>query len=174
MQKQISEADLNTEGKLVWLDLEPEASNAMPMSLDDDPDSTESDGGFHTEHDLDVDMCMGADVDAPDSVDLDGDVDMTRNSDNEEEEYEVEEEDKVEEDEEKEEDEVEVEDDGKGPQTISQGEMVNTAADGEDSMADNQRIVLPEQGLEMRNLTPGPHPPVAAPLPQTREPRPGP
>jgi len=41
----------------------------MSMSSDDDTDSTESDGKYHSELDPDVDMRMEDDVDAPDGVD---------------------------------------------------------------------------------------------------------
>ena len=58
-----------------------------------------------------------------------------------------------EEDEDEEEDQDE--DDGKEPQTIGQGEMVNTSADDVDTIIDDQPIVLPEQGQEMREHTPG-------------------
>jgi len=48
------------------------------------------------------------------------------------------------------------EDDGKEPQTIGQGEMVNTSADDVDTMVDDQPIVLPEQCQEMREQIPRP------------------
>jgi len=67
--------------------------------------------------------------------------------------------DEVEEDEQKEdeeEEEDEDEDDGKEPRTIGQGEMVNTSADNVDTMVDNQPIMRPEQGQEMREHTPRP------------------
>jgi len=60
-------------------------------------------------------------------------------------------------------DEDEVEDDGKEPQTISQGEMVNTSADDVDTMVDNQPLVLPEQGQKMSDHTPWPQPTASAP-----------
>jgi hypothetical protein len=50
--------------------------------------------------------------------------------------------------------------------------MVNTSADDVDTMVDDQPIVLPEQGQEMRE--PRPQPPAPAPRPQTPEPRPRP
>jgi len=50
--------------------------------------------------------------------------------------------------------------------------MVNTSADDVDTMVDDQPIVLPEQGKEMRE--PRPQPPAPAPRPQTPEPRPPP
>jgi len=151
----------------------------VSISSDDDTDSTEkSDGEYDSEHDSDVDMCMEDDVDAPDGVDFDGDVDMERDGDDDEEE-DNEEEDNEEEDEEKEdEEEVEEEDedeeqdkdedDGKEPRTIGQGEMVNTSADDADTMVDNERTVLPEQGQEMREHTPRLQPPAPAPRPQIR------
>jgi hypothetical protein len=60
------------------------------------PDSIESDGEYHSEHDPDVVLCMEDDMDTPDGVDLDGDVDMARDGEDEEDE---EEEDDKEEDE---------------------------------------------------------------------------
>ena len=44
--------------------------------------------------------------------------------------------------------------------------MVNTAAVNVDTMVDNQPIMLPEQGQEMRENTPRTHSPVPAPLHQ--------
>jgi hypothetical protein len=38
-------------------------------------------------------------------------------------------------------------------------------------MVDDQPIMLPDQGQEMREHTPWPEPPAAAPRPQTLEPR---
>ena len=134
----------------------------MSISSDDDTDSTEeSDSECDSELDPDLDMRMEDDVDAPDGVDLDGDVDMERDGD-----------DQVEEDEQEEDEEEEEEDDGKEPRTIGQGEMVNTSADDVDTMVDDQPIVLPEQGQEMRE--PRRQPPAPAPWPQTPEPRPRP
>jgi hypothetical protein len=52
--------------------------------------------------------------------------------------------------------------------------MVNTLADDVDTMVDDQPIVLPEQGQDMREHTPRPQPPAPAPRPQTPEPRPRP
>ena len=79
-------------------------------------------------------------------------------------------------DEDKEEDkdkeENEDEDDGKEPLTIGQGEMVNTSADHVYTMVDNQPIVLPEQGQEMRKHTLRPQPLDPAPRSQTPELRP--
>jgi hypothetical protein len=145
--------------------LEPEASPAVSISSDGHTDSPEeSDSEFDSALDPDVDMRMEADVGAPDGVELDGDVDMEREADDEVEEY------KQEEDEEEEQD----GDDGKEPQTIAQGEMVNTSADDVDTMVDDQPIVLPEQGQEIRKNTTRPKPPAPAPRPQTPEPRPPP
>jgi uncharacterized protein YbaR (Trm112 family) len=62
------------------------------------------------------------------------------------------------------------EDDGKEPWTIGQGEMVNTSADHVYTMVDNQPIMLPEQGQEMRKHTPRPQPPAPGPQPQTLDP----
>jgi len=66
------------------------------------------------------------------------------------------------------------EDDGKEPRTIGQEEMVNTSADDEDTMVDDQPIMLPEQCQEMREHTPRPQPLAPAPRPQTPDPRPRP
>ena len=147
----------------------------MTISSNDDTDSTESDGEYDSELHPDVNMRMEDDVDAPDGVDLDGDVDMKRDGDDEEEQDEEEKDDKKE-DEEEEEEEVVVdedeeedrdEDDDKEPQTIGKGEMVNTSADDVDTMVDDEPIVLPEQGQEMRKHTPWPQPLAPAPWPQT-------
>ena len=148
----------------------------MSISSDDNTDSTESDGEYDSEHDLDEHMGMQDYVDAPDGIDLDGDVDMERDSGDEEEENEEEEDEKQEykdvEDEEEEEAENENEDDGKEPHTISQGEMVYSSADNLDTMIDDQTSVLPEHVQEMREHTPRPQYPAPAPRPQTPEPRP--
>jgi hypothetical protein len=45
--------------------------------------------------------------------------------------------------------------------------MVNTSADDVDTMVDNQPIVLPEQGQEIREHTPPPHAPAHATRPPT-------
>jgi len=66
------------------------------------------------------------------------------------------------------------ENDGKEPQTIGQREMVNTSADDVDTMADNQPLILPEQGHEMCEHSVRPQPPVPAPRTHTQEPRPQP
>jgi len=151
----------------------------MSISSDDDADSTEEpDGEYDSEHHLDVYMRMEDDVYAPDIVVLDSDVDMEWDGDDEEEEDEEEEdeeeEDEEEEDEEEEEEdeeEDEDEDDGKEPRTIGQGEMVNTSADDVDTIVDNQPIMLPEQGQEMREHTSWLQHLAPAPWPQTLEPR---
>jgi len=114
-------------------------------------------------------MRIEDDVDALDSVDLHGDVDMERDGDDEEEEDEVEEDEEKVDEEEEEEEEEEDEDDAKEHRTIGQGEMVDTSADNVDTMVDDQRIVLPEQGQEMRKHTPRPQPPAPAPRPRTLE-----
>jgi len=145
----------------------------VSVASDDDTNSTKSDGQYDAEHDSDVDMCMEDEVNAPDGVDLDGNLVMDKDSDDEEEEDE-EDEDRDGEDEEEEEDEEEDEDAGKEPQTISQGEMVNRSADDVDTMVDNQPIVLPEQGQDMRELTPRPQPPGPASRLKTPEPHPQP
>ena len=72
------------------------------------------------------------------------------------------------------EEEDEDEDNGKEPQTIGQGEMVNASADDADTVVDDQPTALPEQGQEMREHTPWPQPPAPAPRPHTLEPRPRP
>jgi len=51
---------------------------------------------------------------------------------------------------------------------------VDTSADDVNTMVNDQPIVLPEQGQEMREHTPRPQPPAPAPRPQTMEPRPRP
>jgi len=111
-------------------------------------------------------MRMEDDVDAPYGVDLDSNLDMDRDGDDEEDNEEKE--DSAGEDEEEED---EDEDDGKEPQTIGQGEKVNTSADIVDTMVDDQPMVFPEQGKEMREYTPWPHPLAPATQPQTLEPR---
>jgi hypothetical protein len=128
----------------------------VSISSDDNTDSTESDGKYDSELDLNVELRMEDDVDAPDGVDLDGDVDMERDGDDEEEEdEEKEDEGEVDEDEKEDKD----EDDGNEPRTIGQGAMINTSADDVDTMVDNQPIVLPEQGQEMLEHTPWPQTP---------------
>ena len=97
-------------------------------------------------------------MDAADGVDIDGDVDMERDREDGEDEAE--------------EDEEEEEDNRKEPRTIGQGEMVNTSADNVDTMVDDEPIVLPEQGHEMRDRTPQPQSPAPAPRLQTLEPPP--
>jgi hypothetical protein len=92
----------------------------------------------------------------------------------EEKEDEEEEDEEVEEDEDEDEEEDQDEDDGTDPRTLGQGEMVNTSADDVETIVDDQPIVLPEQGQEMRKHTPRPHPPAPAPRPQTSESHPRP
>ena len=129
----------------------------MSISSDDETDTTEESYiEYDSELDSDVDMRMEHDVDAPDGVDSDGDADMVTDGDDEEEEDEQEE-DEEEEDEDK--------DDGNEPQTIGRGEMVNTSADNVDTMVDDQPIVLPEHGQEMREHTARPQHPVPTPQP---------
>ena len=99
-------------------------------------------------------------MEAPDSVDLDRDVNMERDFDDDEEEDEEEEDEEMDdaeaEVEEKDVDEEEDkdEDDGKEPQTIGWGEMVNTSADNVDIMVGHEPIVLHDQGHEKREHTP--------------------
>ena len=129
----------------------------MSIFPNDDTDSTEWDGEYDTEIDLDVDMCMEDDVDALDGVDLDGDVDMERDCEDEE--------NKEEEDGNEEEDEDEDEDNGKEPRMLGQGEMVNTSADNVDTMVVDEPTVLPKQGQEMSEHTPRPQLQAPAPRP---------
>jgi hypothetical protein len=84
-------------------------------------------------------------------------VDNKRHSDN------GEEEDEDEEDEEKEEEEEEEEEDGKEPETIGQGEIVNTSAKDANTMVDDMQISLSEQGRELHTLTLRPQPLEPAP-----------
>jgi len=125
----------------------------MSISSDDDIDSTEeSDSKYDSEHDYDLDMRMEDDVDAPYGIVLDGNVDMEWAGDDEEEEpgEEDDEEEEDEQDEDKDEEEDEDEDDGKEPQMIGQGEMVNTLTDDVHTIVDYQPILHPELGHEMR------------------------
>jgi hypothetical protein len=160
------DADLDTESKPEWVYLEREASPAMPISSDDDTDSTEV-SGCALDSDLapDVDIRIEDEVDAPDGIELDCDVDMDRDGDNEVQEVEY----KYDEEEED-----ENEDDGIEPGTIGQEEVVNTSHEVVDSMVDAQRMVLHEQKQEMREYTTWPQPPALSPPPQTLEPRPRP
>jgi len=118
-----------------------------------------------------VDIPGQDDVDAPYGIDLDSDVDMERDGDDEvEEDDEEDDEDKEDdEDEEDDDDEDEDEDDGKEPRMIGQGEMVHSSADDVDAMVEDQLIVLPEEGQEMREHCPQPHPLAPAPRPETLE-----
>jgi len=175
LQRDMYEADSDTEGELERLYLMPEASPAVSISPNDDTDSTEKlEGKYESELDPDVDMRVEDDVDAPDGIDLDSDVDMEGDGDNDEE-YDEEEKDEEKEDEEEveEEDEDEEEDkdedDGKEPRTIGQGKMINTSADEADTMVDDEPAVLPEQGQDMSQHIPTPQPPAPAPPPQTLE-----
>jgi hypothetical protein len=70
------------------------------------------------------------------------------------------------------ENEEEDEDNGKEPQTMCQGQMVNTLADYVDTMVDGEPTMLPEKGQEMREHTPRPQSPAPAPRPQNQEPPP--
>jgi hypothetical protein len=74
LQKQMSEADLDKEGYLERVYLEPEASPTVSISSSDDTHAPEWDGEYESEFDPDVDMCMENDVDSPDGVDLDSDA----------------------------------------------------------------------------------------------------
>jgi len=88
LHKDLSEADLDMEGKLERIYLEPEASLALSISSDVDTYSTESSGEYVSERDSDVDMRIEDDVDTPDGIDLDGDVDMETDCEAEEDEEE--------------------------------------------------------------------------------------
>ena len=132
------------------------------------------DGKYDSEVVSDVDMCMEDEVDSLDGVDLDGDVDMERDGDDAEKEDEAKEDEEEVEEEDEDEEEDQDEDDGTEPRTLGQREMVNTSADDVDTMIDNQPIVLPEQGQEMRDHTPRSQPPAPGPQPQTPEPHPQP
>jgi len=141
LQKEMYEADLDTEGEQERVYFEPEASPAMLISWDDDTDSTELDGNYDSVNDTDLDMCMEYDVESPDCIHFDCDVDMDSDCDDYTEDDEQEEDEDEEEDKHEEEDEDE--DDGKEPCMIGQGEMVNSLADEVHSMEDNQPMVLP-------------------------------
>jgi len=92
-QREIYEADLDTEGKLEQVYLQPLALPTRSISSDDDTDSTEKLGSeYYLEPDSDEDMGMEDDGDALYSVDLDSDVNMERDGDYEEEEKEEEDE----------------------------------------------------------------------------------
>jgi hypothetical protein len=124
---------------------------------------------------------MKDDVYAPDGVNLHGDVAMNRDGDDKEEEHEDEEEAKNQDEDEvvvvvdqDEEEEDKDEDDGKEPQTIGQGVMVNPLADDVDTMVDDHPILLPEQGQKICEHTGWPQPPASTPPPQTPERRPRP
>ena len=150
----------------------------MSISLNPDTDSTEK-SGSQSDSELDpyVDMHMEDDVDALDGIDLDSDVKIESDGDDDEEEDEEEKdeekEDKEEvEEEDEDEEEDKDEDNGKEPQTIGQGEMVNTLADDAYTIVDDEPTVLPEQGQEMREHTTQPQPPAPVSRPQTPEPSP--
>jgi len=160
LQKDMYEADSDTEGYPERVYSEPEAWPMVPISSDDDTDYTEeSDHEFDSELDPAVDIRMEDDVCAPNDIDLDSDVDIIWDGKDE-----VEENDQGEEDEEEED---EDEDDGKEARTIGQRDIIYTLADNVDTIVDNQPIVLPEQGQKMHKHTPHPHPPAPAPRPQT-------
>jgi len=108
---------------------------AMSSCSDDDTDSTESDGESDSELYCDVGLRIEHEVESLDSVDLDGHVGMARDGDEDEQEdqgkdveVEVEEEN---------------EENGKEPQMIGQGEMVNIPSDDADTMVDEEPPVLP-------------------------------
>jgi hypothetical protein len=122
----------------------------MSIASDDNTDSTELDGEYDSELVPDVDIGMEDNVHTPDGVDLDGDVDIARDADDDEEEDEEKEDEKEVEEEDQDEEKDQDENDGKELQTIGNGEMVNKAADDVDTMVDDQPIVLPEGGQEMK------------------------
>jgi hypothetical protein len=131
------------------------------MSPDDNTHHTqELDGEYDLEHYSDVDLHFEDDGVAPHSIDLPCDVNMDTNfvTDYEEE---KEEEEEQEEDVDKEKDVNE--DDGKEPQTIGQGEMVNSSADAVDTSIDYQPGMIHKQGEEMCVHTPWPDPLLPAP-----------
>jgi hypothetical protein len=145
----MSEANLDTEGSLEWVYLEPEASPSVSITSDVDTDSTEPHGKYDSE--LDVDMCMADDVDALDSVDIDGYVDMERDGeDAQDEEEEDEKEEEV-----VDEHEHEHENNGKNPRKIAQGEMVNTSADDVDAVVDDEPTVLLGEGRRCGSIPHG-------------------
>ena len=129
----------------------------MSISSDEDTDSTEPDTEYDSEHDTTVDLYIVVESDAPDSIDLDSNADMERDGDDKEEEDEEkedkEDEDKDEEDEEEVKDEDNDDDDGKEPQTICQGEMVNTLANYVETMVDDQPIMLTRKGGKCLSIT---------------------
>ena len=177
LRKEMYEADVDTEGELQGVYLDPEASPAMSISSDDDSDSTEElVGEYDSEHDFDVDMCIEDNVDAPYGGDSDGEVDLECDSDDEEVDDEDEEDDEDKDGEEEDEDQEEDEDenDGNEPRTIGQGEMLNPLANDVDSMVDDQPLMLPEQCQEIRERTTRRQPAAPAPQPYTPEPRPWP
>jgi hypothetical protein len=146
----------------------------VSISSDVDTNSTESHGEYDSERDSDVGLHMEDDVDTLDGVDLHGDVEMDRNGGEEEKVEEDDEKEEEEVDEDEQEDENENGDNGKEPQTIGQGEMVDTLADDAATMVDNQATVLPEQGQQMYEHTPQPHPPAPTTQPHNQEPLPRP
>ena len=153
---------------------------ALSISSDDDTDSTELDGEYDSELNPKFDVRMEDDGDPPDSTVLGSDVHLERDSDNgegeDDEEEDEKQEDKGEEQEEEEEEDKDAEedkdeDDGTEPGTIGQEEIVNTSADNVEIRVDDQQIVLPEHGQEMREHTPRPHPQAPATRPSTLDPR---
>jgi uncharacterized membrane protein YdbT with pleckstrin-like domain len=115
-------------------------------------------------------------VDTPERVDFAREVDMQWDADHDAEEDEVKEDEEEEEEEEEEEDEEEDEDecDDKEPQTIGQGEIVNTSGDHIGTMVNIKPIVLPAQGQDICKHSPHPQHLAHAQRPQTAEPRPRP
>ena len=86
LQKEMSMAALDMEGKLEQVNSKPEASPGVSVFSDDYSNHTEeSDGKYDSKHDSDVDIHMSDNVDAPDCIDFDGNVDMERDGDNEDE-----------------------------------------------------------------------------------------
>jgi len=86
LQKEMYDADMDTEGELEQVYSEPEALPPMSISSVDGSDSTEElDGKYDSEHDSVVDIRMEDVVDSLYGVDLGGDVDMDMDDGDEEE-----------------------------------------------------------------------------------------
>jgi hypothetical protein len=124
----------------------------VSISAADHTESTEkTDREYHTEYYCTVHIRMPEGVHVLDGIVLDSDVDREWDIDDDNQEDE-EEEDEGEENKDEEEDEDE--DDGKEPQMIGQGKMVNTTPDDVDSKVDDQPIVLSEKGQNIHDRTP--------------------
>jgi len=97
-------------------------------------------------------------------IERDGDDEAVEDKEKEDEEEDDEEEEEHEDDEDDEDDD---EDDGKECWTIGHREMVNTSADNQDMMVDDQARVQPEQAQGMGAHTPWSQPPAHSPQRQT-------